>query len=84
MLLQDLADALAQAHVKGRYNELMVIAETCQAATLLERITAPNVVTMASSQKGEPRPHWVASCMAISCSLLAMGACCSHIPPAFA
>lgn len=29
-----------------------MIVETCEAATLVKRITAPNVITVASSQKG--------------------------------
>lgn len=36
--LQDVADAIAQMHVKGRYKELLLIVETCQAATLYAKI----------------------------------------------
>jgi hypothetical protein len=36
--LQDVADAIAQMHVKGRYRELLLIVETCQAATLYSKI----------------------------------------------
>ncbi|GIL77310.1 hypothetical protein Vretimale_3038 [Volvox reticuliferus] len=36
---------------KGRYRELLMIVETCEAATLLQRVSAPNVITIASSQK---------------------------------
>lgn len=35
---QDVADAVAQMHVKGRYRELLLIVETCQAATLYSKI----------------------------------------------
>jgi hypothetical protein len=35
---QDVADAVAQMHVKGRYRELLLVVETCQAATLYSRI----------------------------------------------
>jgi phosphatidylinositol glycan class K len=52
-ILQDLADALAQSSAKHRYNEVLIIAETCEAATLLERIDAPNIITLASSQRDE-------------------------------
>ena len=38
LLLQDVADAVAQMHVKGRYRELLLIVETCQAATLYSKI----------------------------------------------
>ncbi|GIL77306.1 hypothetical protein Vretifemale_6785 [Volvox reticuliferus] len=51
LLAQDLADALAQMAEKGRYRELLMIVETCEAATLLQRVSAPNVITIASSQK---------------------------------
>ncbi|EFJ48837.1 hypothetical protein VOLCADRAFT_60020 [Volvox carteri f. nagariensis] len=53
LLAQDLADALAQMAEKGRYRELLMIVETCEAATLVQRISAPNVITVASSQKGQ-------------------------------
>lgn len=36
--MQDVADAIAQMHVKGRYRELLLIVETCQAATLYSKI----------------------------------------------
>jgi glycosylphosphatidylinositol transamidase (GPIT) subunit GPI8 len=35
---QDVADAIAQMHMKGRYRELLLIVETCQAATLYSKI----------------------------------------------
>ncbi|KAG2491252.1 hypothetical protein HYH03_010459 [Edaphochlamys debaryana] len=53
LLAQDLADGLAQAAEKRRYRELLLIVETCQAATLVQRVDAPNVITLACSQKGE-------------------------------
>ncbi|GIL63627.1 hypothetical protein Vafri_17666 [Volvox africanus] len=53
LLAQDLADALAQMAEKGRYRELLMIVETCEAATLLQRVSAPDVITIASSQKDE-------------------------------
>lgn len=45
--------ALTEMHVKGRYKEVLVILDTCQAATMANYITAPNVVVLASSLKGE-------------------------------
>jgi phosphatidylinositol glycan class K len=39
LLLQDVADAIQQMHEKGRYRELLLVVETCQAATLYSRIT---------------------------------------------
>ncbi|PNH06692.1 GPI-anchor transamidase [Tetrabaena socialis] len=53
LLAQDLADGLAQMAEKRRYRELLIIVETCQAATLLQRISAPNVTSVACSQKGQ-------------------------------
>lgn len=37
----------------GRYREMLIMVETCQAATLLQRIRAPNVITVACSLKGK-------------------------------
>ncbi|KAF5827065.1 peptidase C13 family-domain-containing protein [Dunaliella salina] len=53
LLAQDLADALDQMTEKERYNEVLLMVETCEANTLTNRITAPRIITMASSLKGE-------------------------------
>uniref|UniRef100_A0A7S3R3V7 GPI-anchor transamidase n=1 Tax=Dunaliella tertiolecta TaxID=3047 RepID=A0A7S3R3V7_DUNTE len=53
LLAQDLADALDQMAEKERYNEILLMVETCEANTLTNRITAPRIITMASSLKGE-------------------------------
>lgn len=53
LMAQDVADAVQQMHEKGRYNEVLLIVETCQAATLYSRIHSPNVLACASSIKGE-------------------------------
>jgi len=37
-MAQDVADAAAQMRQKGRYRELLLIVETCQAATLYSKI----------------------------------------------
>lgn len=52
LMSQDLADALQQMHEKGRYNELLLMVETCEAATLVDKISAPNIVATASSVLG--------------------------------
>lgn len=49
----DLGYALSEMHAKGRYKELLLLVDTCQAATLAARITAPGVTTVSSSLKGE-------------------------------
>lgn len=38
LMAADIADAVQQMAEKGRYNELLLIVETCQAATLYSRI----------------------------------------------
>ena len=52
LMAQDVADAIWQMHEKNRYKEILLLVETCQAATLASKIEAPNVLTMASSLKG--------------------------------
>lgn len=49
----DLADAINQMHERRRFNEMVVIIDTCQAASMFEKINVPNVLTIASSSKGE-------------------------------
>lgn len=50
---QDIADSIEQMHRKGRYNEILFMADTCQAATLFNRFYSPNVLAIGSSMKGE-------------------------------
>lgn len=38
---------------EGRYNELLFISDTCQAASLYGSIRSPNIVAMASSKIGK-------------------------------
>lgn len=54
LLAADLAAALAQAHAGGRYGELLLVADTCQASTLYSRLAAPHVLAVASSKLGAP------------------------------
>jgi phosphatidylinositol glycan class K len=53
ILSKDLADALYQMKKKKRYNELLFIAETCQASTLAAQFYSPDVIAIGSSEKGE-------------------------------
>lgn len=53
LLAADVADAIAQMHRKGRYRELLLVVETCQASTLYGRVRSPGVLAMSSSVKGE-------------------------------
>ncbi|DBA71030.1 TPA: hypothetical protein ACH3X2_011458 [Trebouxia sp. C0005] len=45
--------AFALMHEQNKYNELLFIADTCQAASLYGSIRSPNIVSMASSKIGE-------------------------------
>ena len=49
----EIADALAQMHAKGRYNEVLFLADTCQASTLAKAIRSPRVLALSSSDVGE-------------------------------
>lgn len=50
---EDIADAIQEMHVKKRYNEIFYMVDTCQAGSLSNAITSPNVVTIGSSKTGE-------------------------------
>lgn len=49
----DLADAFHSMHQKGRYREMLVIADTCQASTLYEQLYSPGIIMVGSSSRGE-------------------------------
>jgi len=49
----ELADVFEQMWQKGRYNELLFLADTCQAASLFEKCYSPNILAAASSRVGE-------------------------------
>eukprot|EP01032_Pedospumella_encystans_P038538 gene38538-43664_t len=53
MSAQDLALAFQEMHAKKRYKEILLILDTCQAVTMANYITAPNIITFASSLRGE-------------------------------
>lgn len=62
---RDLADALSQMHERKRhwtlsstgsshrYNEILLMIDTCQASTMHEHIVAPGVTAIASSIRGQ-------------------------------
>lgn len=50
---QDLADAFRIMHTQNRYNEILFVIDTCQAATLYSYIDAPNIIGIGSSVKDE-------------------------------
>ena len=45
---EEIADALAQMHARDRYNEVLFLADTCQAATLAKAIRSPRVLALSS------------------------------------
>ncbi|KAJ3696726.1 hypothetical protein LUZ61_000431 [Rhynchospora tenuis] len=49
----DLADAVKQMKEKNRFKELLIMVDTCQAATLFSQLQSPGVVAIGSSMKGE-------------------------------
>lgn len=55
---QDFADAFSEMHEKNRYNEILFIVDTCQAGTLGNAVTAPNVLSVGSSLKNENSYSW--------------------------
>ncbi|KAK9705602.1 hypothetical protein RND81_07G069600 [Saponaria officinalis] len=49
----DLADAVNQMKEKRRFKELLIMVDTCQAATLSNQLESPGVLAIGSSFKGE-------------------------------
>ncbi|XP_023534783.1 putative GPI-anchor transamidase [Cucurbita pepo subsp. pepo] len=49
----DLADAVKQMKEKHRFKELLIMVDTCQAATLFNQLHSPGVLAIGSSKKGE-------------------------------
>jgi len=50
---QEIADTIEEMKQRGRFNEMLFVADTCQAETLLQRLSTPGVVGIASSKLGE-------------------------------
>lgn len=49
----ELADVFEQMWQKGRYNELLLLTDTCQAASIHAKCYSPNILAAASSRVGE-------------------------------
>lgn len=49
----DLADAFGQMRIKNRYNEILFMIDTCQAATLYERVYSNKILAIGSSKRSE-------------------------------
>jgi glycosylphosphatidylinositol transamidase (GPIT) subunit GPI8 len=50
---EEIGYALKEMELKGRYREILLIADTCQASTLAGKVTSSRVITIGSSGKGE-------------------------------
>ena len=50
---EEISDAIAQMYARRRYNEILFLADTCQAATLAAEIRSPRVLSLSSSALGE-------------------------------
>jgi len=55
---QDIGIMIKEMDKLKRYKQLLIIADTCQAATLANYITSPNVIVITSSLKGENSYEW--------------------------
>ena len=53
MSTQDLGYAFHDMFMQKRYKEILLLVDTCQAATIANAIEAPRVITIGSSRKGE-------------------------------
>lgn len=53
LISADLAAAVGQMHAAGRYGQMLIMLDTCQAATMYSEITAPGWVGIASSKLGQ-------------------------------
>ena len=53
MSAEEIGYALDEMELKGRYREILFIADTCQASTLASKITSSRVIALGSSGKGE-------------------------------
>ena len=50
---EDLARALHEMHMKGRYRRLAIVLDTCRAITFFSNVQAPDVFMLASSSESE-------------------------------
>ncbi len=50
---KDISFVVEEMHLKHRYHELLFVVDTCEASTLFDDISSPNVLGVASSALGE-------------------------------
>ncbi|KAL3794472.1 hypothetical protein HJC23_013945 [Cyclotella cryptica] len=53
LMSHDVASAFSQMYQSRRYNEILFISDTCQAFTMADEISVPNVFSVGSSLKGQ-------------------------------
>ena len=53
MHMEDLSKTFNEMHLKGMYKEVLFIMDTCEGWSMLESITAPNLLLVSSSEKYE-------------------------------
>lgn len=53
LLAVDFANALQQMHLTNRYGQMLVVFDTCQAASMFNDVKAPNIIGMSSSKLGQ-------------------------------
>ncbi len=49
----DIALIFDEMYSRKRYNEILMIVDSCQASTFMSKVTAPNIISLSSSQKNE-------------------------------
>lgn len=50
---EDLAKTIDEMHLKGSYKEMIFMLDTCEALSLFDQVSAPNVYMIASSEHDE-------------------------------
>ena len=50
---EDLSKVLNEMHIKGLYNDILFILDTCEAMSLFDQVDAPNIAMVGSSVVGE-------------------------------
>ena len=58
---EDLGHIFKHMYTQKRYNEILLLIDTCQASTLTEYIDSPNIISIASSSKGQNSYSYLSS-----------------------
>ena len=58
---EDLGHMFKLMYTQKRYNEILLLIDTCQASTLTEYIDSPNIITISSSSKGQNSYSYLSS-----------------------